>query len=269
MIIWEFLDYRQYLHQRMGSYRSRTGLRKRLAQAIPVHSTFVSQVLLGKNDFSLEQAEAVNLFFEHTEDEGEYFILLILKDRAGHSTLKKRFEKKINKMRDQRLNIKARLKVQNSTSDKDREKYYSNSIHSAIHVLCSIPQFQTIDALAYALKLSKSKINNMVDFLIQLGILNQNKEKIFSVENHIHLGNEDELILKHHINWRQNSINSLQFINPDDIHYSGCFSVSHNDVFKIKESILENLQKNIGTISKSKEEVAFVLNIDFYKYLQD
>ena len=106
MKIWEFTNYREYLAQRLGLEGSRTGLRKKLAAAIPVHTTFVSQVLKNRTDFSLEQAESINTFLEHSDDEGEYFILLILKDRSENNKLKKRFEKKIQLMRDERLNIK-------------------------------------------------------------------------------------------------------------------------------------------------------------------
>src|ERR1700758_4028313 len=109
MRIWDHTNYRQYLLARLGEEGSRTGLRKKLAEAIPVHTTFVSQVLKGRAEFSLEQGEAVNAFLEHTEDEGEYFLLLLMQDRAGSGKLKSRFERKIQLMRDERLNIKKRV----------------------------------------------------------------------------------------------------------------------------------------------------------------
>lgn len=266
MRIWDFTNYREYLHEKLGGEGSRTGLRKRLAEAIPVHTTFVSQVLTGRNDFSLEQGEAINSFLEHSDDEGEYFILLILKDRAGHDKLKKRFQKKIQVMRDERLNIKNRLEVTETVSAKDKEKFYSSAVYGAIHVLTSIPQFQTIEALSAAVRLSKSRVREMVDFLIRIGILKEERGKIISLSNHVHLGNDSELILKHHANWRYNTISNLQFLDRDDLHYSACLSLSAEDAFKIKESILANLKSNVDIISKSKEEVPYVMCLDFYKF---
>ena len=110
-MIWNFTDYRPYLVEKLGVEGSRTGLRKKLAEAIGVHTTFVSQVLKEKGDFSLEQGEAVNSFLSHTQDEGEYFLLLLMKDRAGTRELKKRFQDKIDLQRKERLNIKKRLDV--------------------------------------------------------------------------------------------------------------------------------------------------------------
>ena len=265
MRIWEFNNYREYLNHKLGGAGSRTGLRTKLAAAIPVHTTFVSQVLRGRNDFSLEQAECINEFLEHSEDEAEYFILLVSKDRAGHVRLRKRFEKKLIAMRDERLNIKHRLEATAAVSEKDREKFYSSALYGAIHVLAAIPQFQTLDALAEAIRISKSRTRTMVDFMLKIGVLKEEKEKIKSGANHVHLGNESELILKHHANWRYHTIANLQFLDRDDLHYSGCLSLSVADAFKIKESILANLKENVDLISKSKEETAYVMNFDFYK----
>ena len=62
-------------------------------------------------------------------------------------------------------------------------------------------------------------------------------------------------------------MHGLQFLDPDDLHYSACVSLTHNDAFKIKESMLHNLKQNVDVISKSAEEVAYVLSFDFYKLI--
>jgi len=267
MRIWEKTDYRDYLTEKLGREGSRTGLRKKLAEAIPVHTTFVSQVLKGRAEFSLEQAEAINIFFDHTDAEGEYFILLLLKQRAGSVNLKRRFEKKIKLMRDERLNIKNRLEVKESVSQKDRERFYSSFIYGAIHILAAIDRYQTVESLALALRLGRLQVQEIVDFMLRMGILKEVNGRLSPVAQHVHFGNESELILKHHLNWRLHTMNSLQFLDKDDLHYSGCLSLSIEDAFRVKESILHNLKSNIEIISKSKEEIAYVMNLDFYKLL--
>jgi uncharacterized protein (TIGR02147 family) len=265
MKIWEYNNYRDYLEDKLGSEGTRTGLRKQLAEYIPVHTTFVSQVLKNKAQFSLEQAEAINTFLDHSEDEGEFFLLLLLKDRAGNIKLKNRFENKIKQMRELHFNIKKRLKSSDDISQEDREKFYSSSIYGAIHVLASIPSYQNINALSEITRIPKNRIREIVDFLIYIKILNEVEDKITSTTNHVHLDNDSELILKHHSNWRQHTLNSLQFLDKDSLHYSACMSLSAADAVKVKESILENLKKNIDIVGKSKEETAFVLCLDFFK----
>lgn len=267
MRIWDATNYRDYMMFRLGREGSRTGLRKKLAAAISVHTTFVSQVLKGRAEFSLEQAELINDFFEHTDDEGEFFLLLLLKERAGTHQLKRRFERKINELRIQRINIKKRLGVKESITIHDREKFYSTYIYGAVHVLSAISQYRTIESLSLALNISQKRMREILDFLIHIGILKEEKGSYMPGLQHIHLDNESELILNHHKNWRLHCISHLQFINRDDVHYSACISLSHEDVFRIKDSILQNLKSNIEVIQKSKEETAYVMNLDFYKLL--
>lgn len=267
MRIWDFTHYKAYLIARLGGEHQRTGLRKRLAAHIPVHTTFVSQVLKGRAEFSLEQAEAVTEFLELTDDEAEYFLLMTLKDRAGTRPLKLRFERKIKIMRDERLNIQKRIGAQESISDRDREKFYSTHYYGAIHVLTGIPDFRSVERLSEALRLSKPRVQEMVDFCLRIGVLKQEKGELRPGSQHIHIGNQTELVLKHHTNWRQHTLYGLQFLDPDDLHYSACISLTNADAFKVKESMLHNLKENVDVISKSAEEVAYVLSFDFYKLI--
>lgn len=227
----------------------------------------MSQVLKGRADFSLEQAEAVNTFLSHSDDEGEYFMLLLLKDRAGSEKLRTRFEKKIQLMREDHFNIKKRLLSSESISAKDRERFYSSSIYGAIHVLAAIPDYRSVEALAKIVRLSQGQVREVVDFMAKIGVLKDENGKISPGTNHVHLGTDSELILKHHCNWRLHTIANLQFLDRDDVHYSACLSLSKEDAIKVKESILNNLKQNIDTIAKSKEETAYAMCIDFYKLI--
>lgn len=265
MSIWNFSSYREYLRERLGTDGARTGQRKRLAEAIPVHSTFVSQVLKGRAEFSLEQSESINLFFGHTEEEGECFILMVLKDRAGSAQLKARFERKIQAMRDARLNISKRLDANSQISAQDRERFYSSYIFGAVHVLTGIPQFRTPAALSEALRIPRPQIQEILEFMLRIGVLKEGAGGLFPGPQHVHLGNDSELILKHHANWRLHTLSNLQFLNRDDLHYSACVSLSRKDVFRVKESMLANLKSNVEIVSASPEEEAFVMSFDFYK----
>lgn len=269
MQIWEFQNYRDYLIFRLGAEGSRSGSRKAMAAAIQVHTTHVSQVLKSKAEFSLEQAEAINSFFGHTEDEGDYFISLILKDRAGSPKLKSRFEKRIQTMRDARLNISRRLNAENMISQKDREKFYSSATYGAAHVLCSIPKYASLQALSEALNLSKKKVAEIVEFLLKIGVLVQESDRLAPGARHVHLGNDSEMVLKHHTNWRLHAISNLQFLDKDDLHYSASLSISQEGAFAVKEAILETLKRVVEIVGKSEVETGYVLNFDFYKLVQD
>ncbi|RYZ76768.1 MAG: DUF4423 domain-containing protein [Proteobacteria bacterium] len=265
MSIWEFTDYRSYLMNKLGGEGSRTGERKRLAESIPVHTTFISQILKGRADFSLEQAEHINSFFGHMDDEGEYFLLMLLKDRAGSGKLKTRFERKIEALREDRINIKKRLSVDSEITSQDRERFYSSYLYGAVHVLSAIPKYKTVDSLAGGLRLPLMQVKELVDFMLRIGVLKEENSKLSPGSGHVHLGNESELILRHHSNWRLHTLSNLQLLDKDDLHYSACLSLSQADAFRVKESMLSNLKANVDIISASPEEVAYVMSFDFYK----
>lgn len=267
MAIWEFESYREYLSNKVGAEGERTGLRKKLAEAISVHTTFVSQVFKHKAEFSLEQAESINRFLGHTEDEGEYFILLLLKDRAGSELLKNRFKRKIKTMRDERLNIKKRLDA-GEISERDRDRYYSSYLYSAIHVMTAIPQYSRVEALAEGLRLPISQIKEFVEFMVRVGVLEDKGGKLSPTSKHVHLGSNNELVLRHHTNWRFHTISSLQMLDKENLHYSACMSLAQDDAFKVKESLLQNLKANVALISDSREEVPYVLSFDFYRLIR-
>jgi uncharacterized protein (TIGR02147 family) len=264
MRIWDFTSYRQYLLDRLGDDGRRTGARKELAEAIPVHTTFISQVLKGKADLSLEQGEAVNQYLGHSPEEGEYFIYLLLKERAGSAQLRKRFEGKIQEMRKERLNISKRLKAESEIAAEDRLKFYSSYLYGAVHVLSSIPAFQRSERMAEALRLSRAQTQEIVDFLLRIGLLHERNGELTPGSKHVHLGSESEMVLRHHNNWRLHTLSNLQFVRAEDVHYSGCMSLSEIDAHKIKEILLASLKSSVDLISESKDQVAYVLGIDFY-----
>ena len=268
-MVFDFLDYRAYLEEKLGKKGTRSGARKRLAEYMGGHTTFISQVLNGQSELSLEQAEVANEFLEHSFDEGEFFIYLVMIARAGTPVLKNRFVEKVRLLKEKRLKIKDRLKAEGSINKEDQQKFYSSYHYGAVHVLASIPGQNTIEAISLALKLPRSKVVELVEFLVKLGVLVRSDSKVEPGKNHIHLSNENELVLSHHRNWRQHTISRLQFLNKEDVHYSACVSLSHKDAFQVKESLLGNLEKNVQVISKSAEEVAYVYSLDFYKLSDD
>ncbi|MDZ4661662.1 MAG: TIGR02147 family protein [Pseudomonadota bacterium] len=260
--IFEFSNYRRYLDERFGG--KRTGQRLASSQAIGCHSTYMSQVMNERADLSLEQGEKLNRFFDHTQDEAHFFLLLLQKDRAGTPTLKKYFLEQIESVLQKRLVIKERIKKESHLSREDEAEFYSSWQYGAVRILLSIPELRTVEALTHYLKLSRSRIIEILDFLTKtnLAVLSDNEFKLGPT--HIHLGGESKNINKHHTNWRMHAIASLDNKNQTDLHYSGTMTLSKADAEKIKEGFVSKLKNDLNLIEKSKEEVAYAYCFDFY-----
>lgn len=269
--IFQARSYVNYLKTRLTKGGVRSGKQKEAAEFLRVHTTYVSQVLKEKTDLSLEHAESMNEFLGHTEEEGEYFILLVLKARAGTQKLKDRIEKRIQHILKSRLLIQKRIGVSEEISPEDQRRFYSSYHYSAMYVLTSLKEFQTRESMAKALNLPQAKTSEMVSFLISMGVVKEAHGRLLPGPRHMHLGIDTDIIAQHHSSWRLHALANFPTSakNDQDIHYSAAVSLSKADAYKIKNMILENLKSNIDVISNSTEEEAYVYCFDFYKLLQN
>ncbi len=265
--IFDYDSYRTYLKKRLGDGQ-RLGIKKLAANALGVHTTLISQILSGKCEISLEQTENMNLFLGHSEDEADFFLLQVLKERAGTASLRRRLEKQIDIQKAKRLNLSMRVKDRSEITESEKEKFYSNSLYAAIHVLTSIPGFQSKKELANSLNIASSKVSEAVDFLVGLGVVTETKGHLSPGQQHIHLGSDSKHIYRHHLNWRLKAIERISEQADRDLHYSVIFSLSEDDVKKIKEIILSTVGEVSKVVNKSKEETAYVFCFDFFELPQ-
>lgn len=264
--LYHYLSYREYLKECLESAGPRSGDKRRASEFLQVHTTFISQVVLGKADFSLDQAEKMNVFLNHSDEEGEYFLNLLIFERAGDSKLKKRYEDKLIEKQNQKLQIKERLSGIAEFAEKDHEKFYSSHLYGLLHVLSSIPKYQRKEELAKATGLPIESVDEALQFLVEIGILQKSKDQYLPGKQHIHLGKNSKNISRHHTNWRLATIQHFAFTKPKDLHYSLAFSCSEKEAKKIRESLLQHLKEMTELVSDSKEENAYVYCFDFFSW---
>src|SRR3989338_9747663 len=87
--IFAYRDYKAYIKQELTQRQGKgRGEKARVAQAMQSQGAFVSQVLHGHADLSLEQACLASEYFGHTKEECRYFLLVVQLGRAGSAKLK-------------------------------------------------------------------------------------------------------------------------------------------------------------------------------------
>jgi uncharacterized protein (TIGR02147 family) len=265
--IFDYSDYRNYLLEWIEAKPAcGRGQRAALAQFIRGPVSHVSQVLKGVSNLSLEQAEEVNEFLGHTNEQSDFFLLLVQLGRAGTPKLKRRLQSLIQRAREKRLILKDRLGVKSELSVEDEARFYSSWHCAAVHILATIPQYQSKEAMAEQLGLSLKKITEIVEFLQSLGLFNYEKGRYKVGTRHIHLGSDSAMIAKHHINWRLKAMQNIQDQGEtENLHYSSVVSISHNDVTEIKSLLVKAIENAKAMIRKSKEEELHSFCLDFFK----
>lgn len=259
MSIFNYLTYRDYTRNRLDEKR---GMRSELAEHLGCQSGYISQVLQNLSDFSLEQGVKICTFFSLSEEESHYFILLLQHEKASTEDLKKYFKNQIIRITTERNEIKNRIKVDSRLNVEDYHQYYSSWEFAAVHVLTSIPAYQSKEKIRKKLKISHLRINEVLEFLLLKGLVEERQNKLVIGNKRIHLTKDSPFILSHHRNWRLYSIKTLSDKNPNDINFSGVFSISVDDIKKIREIVLSAIEKSEAVIVPSVEEELIYFGID-------
>lgn len=262
--IFEYKSYRKFVSESLGEAGRRTGLRQKAAKFINCNPAYLTQVLKENAHLSQEQAYLISEFLKLDSQEQKYFINLVHKERAAIADLKTYYENELQKIKDDRLDIKSRIKNYHRLNAKDENTYYSSWLYSASHVLISIPHLQTKQALTDFLKVPFRKVSEVLDFLTRTNLALENRGIYKIGTTHLHLSDDSVHIKKHHSNWRNYTIQNLEFKKKTDLHYSAIITLSKTDAAKIREKLLEQLKEHLATISQSKEDTAYVYCLDFF-----
>lgn len=262
--IFEAADYKQYLQSKVGGPKEKKGVKSAMARALGCQPTYITHVLSGHANLSLEQAEALNHFFAHTSEEAQVFLLMVLRDRAGTHTLKAGFQEQIDRIVQSRLVLTKRLGQRNVLSEENRSIFYSAWYFLAVQIGLTIPELRTHEALAEYLGLSRTRVAEILQFLCDAGLARKSDARFEPTETQIRLGKDSHHIQKHHSNWRVKALESIEDEELHDLHYSGVVSLSAADVVRIKSLLLDQLNENLKIIRDSKEERLYALNLDFF-----
>lgn len=265
-------DYKEFVTAILdgsSSYGGRGG-RKRLAVALNSHLPYITQVLKGEAEFSLEQAQSLCDYFHLSENESEYFMTLVEIARSSNSRLKSRYKKRIEKLKSQSRILSDRLdKTSNLDTEKEThlEKYYSSWLHGAVHAGFSIPKYESSPALlAKDLGISIKVLNRVIDDLMREGIILSDESLNVRLTNKsLHLRSESRKIVQHHLNWRTKCSELIQRGDVDGVNYSSVISVSIKDAEKLQEKIIEFIKECKIIIKDSREENICTFCLDFMR----
>lgn len=136
--IFRYLDYRKYLKQVIHKDESTRGFQGRLASAAGCQRSYLSQVLNGSQNLTLEHAMGIADFLDLSDLEVDYFILLIQYQKISQPELKTKIKGKLNQTRARAENLKDRLSDRDILSIEAEQMYFSNWYWSAIHLLLGI-----------------------------------------------------------------------------------------------------------------------------------
>lgn len=265
MNIFAFIDYRKYLKSWIEEARtSKTSNLSRLAEVAQVHPTFLSQVLSGSKDLSLEQAAFISAFIGHTKLEQDYFFTLIQLERAGTSNLKTYWQERKSAIEAEKNKLAQRFHKHKELSEEQRTIFYSSWLYVAVWACTAINDGQTLTQMAERFHISRDKAEEVLSFLVQSGLCNEVSGVYTIGDLHIHVPNESPHVTKHHTNWRMKGIQRMDARKGEELFFTSPMSISKKDFAKIREKLNVTIQEVVKIAKDSPAEDLVCLNIDFF-----
>ena len=263
--IYDYDDYKSYIIEKIDSSPSKgRGVKLKISAYLNCHTTFVSQVLSGQPNFSLEQAVKLNKFFDHTKDESRFFILLLMFARAASEELKFFLKNEMKELIEKRSDLKNRFDIKKSLKKVEQQVYYSSWLYSCIHMMVAIPEFRSPLAISRHLNLPRENVMEVITFLEEAGLIQKKGAHYEIGVTKIYLSKGSPQIQRHHTNWRLQAIRSIEINHNVDFHFSTIVSMAVADVQIVKEILIKAIEQSRAVISESQEEKVQSICIDFF-----
>jgi len=263
MSVLNHVSYKRYLEEYMAQLpKEGRGEINRMAAAMGVHPTLVSQVLRGDKDFSIEQAHKLCHHLGLLKLEKDYFLLLVQHERAGSRDLKQYYQEKIEELKTRSLDLKERISHHRSLTDQERAVFYSSWIYSAVRLFTSIGTGQTLAATAERFELSPGEAAEILGFLNESGLVSEEAGVYQMQTAHTHLEIGSPFLPRHHVNWRLQAIQRCERLTSDELMFTSPFSISREDFLKIREQIVSLVNSTSKVIRESPAEEIACLNVD-------
>ncbi len=264
--VFAFRDYRLYIRADIAAHRGERGYQKKLAEAAQCRPSYLSQVLNSHVQLTMDQAASLCAFWEFNDDRAEFFLSLVQLERSSSKDLQDFLHKKINSLQKKHKQVSNRVApAERVTARDDRVAYYSNWIFPAVHVLASVREYQTVDAMVQRLNVPKPVLHTVLDELKRMGFVREENGLFKSIVQDIHVNRESPLNISNHFQWRHRSLAKITEGDSRNIHYTTLYAMSGSDIDLLREMLLDFVEKTRKLVAPSPEEdvVCFLADL-FY-----
>jgi uncharacterized protein (TIGR02147 family) len=265
MSVYEFKDYKDFIRSKISERGKERGYKTQLATAAGCQRSFLSLALSSHVHLTPDHAAGLSLFWRLSEDERDYFLELVNFARAGSMNLRKILKQKLDSMKRSHEDLATRFKKEAPIVEQEQVLYYSSWHWSAIHILLSVPGFESVDKIARRLSLSSQVVELSLQALEKMNLVARAETHWRATKHDIHLPRNSPLTSSNHMNWRHRAVLSSQSHNEKSLHYTAVHSLSHADYQRVTELLFSLLDRSRSLIGPSKEETIACMNIDWFE----
>jgi uncharacterized protein (TIGR02147 family) len=266
-MIYQYTDYKTYILAELKQRHGRVhGSLSPLGRALGLSSTMISQIFRGPKHLTPEHGASLAKHLGLGQDETQYFLLLISKERAGSTTLKEEYERQLTKLRNKPLRMKDITSKALTLSDKDQKKYYSSWEYSAVRLTCELPKVKSAKDVVSLLGIPEDRVQQIIGFLLECGLLKRKTNGFTQGQAITHVGEDSVQLQSHHRNWRIRSMERFPNKTDQDVFISAAISLSEADAAKIRTMIFAMLKEIMAIAPESSPQTTRALVLDWMEF---
>ena len=263
--LYTFDDYKTFFKAFVKSRASEWGILTRMAEATGCQRAYMSRCLNQEVHLTMDHAFHLSKFLDLDVIEVDYFMTLVELSRAATKPYRDRLDQKLAKIRKDDEELKKSAARPPTDLNGGEAFYYSTWLPAVIHILTSIPEFQSATAISEKLNIDRKTAEKTLLQLEALKLISRKASKWIFNSSEMHLSKNSPLSPTHLNNWRQRAVLNAQLNNDESIHYSVIQSLDEKAYIEIRKAVV----KIIGDFSKHAgpapaNEVA-CFNIDIFK----
>ncbi len=247
------------------------GLYKKLSSDSNVPTVIISQTLSGKREFTLDQAFAVS---EHigvkSDNEWEYFKLLIEKEKVSNLVFKNKIQEKLKKMRAGFFKVASFSQDKRNLSNQFAKIYYSKVEYSLVRLAILIAGHEKNQMFKKLLNIGigKEKANECLHALINMGLVELKNDKYYPTSLMVHIDKSSDLFKL----YKKNLIDYLKTVlakthEEENIDYYSIAALDEQTSIQFKSDLLKLLKKYSNGIKKASSDEIHLLNIEYMRIL--
>ena len=262
--VYEHLSYVGYLKSVIQNNAATYGYKAKIAESAGCQRSHLSLVLKGRAHFSIEQAINLADFLELDWKSKNYFLLLVQYARAGTQKLRLFLKTQMEEFLKAQENLSQRIHDKTVLAEEKSAIVYSSWEPLAIIIALSLPSIKTSSEIAERLQLKKEHVEIVLNQLKEIGLTEKNGSEWRATEKNIHVPKTSRFNALNHSHWRQKAVQS-SFMQNDDIHYTSVCTLSKADISKMKQMLLEFIDRSREIVAPSPEEELYCLTCDWFR----
>jgi uncharacterized protein (TIGR02147 family) len=257
-------DYKDFIQAMIQEQVVERGYLAQLAKAAGCQRSFFSQVLHSHVHLTPDHAMGLALFWDLPEVEREYFLELLHYARSGSEQYRKVSIQKLKRLKEDAENLSRRLKRESTMTQEAQIAFYSHWYVSAVHLLLTISNFRTAEAISKRLNIKLEEASRSLLTLEQIGLARRERGMWLPTDGNLHLPRNSPMAFSHHSNWRGRAVADVIAQTPESMHYTSLYSLNRDDFEKIKSLVLALVESSRSTAVASSSEDLACFNLDWF-----